>query len=266
MTRTMYDALSTQAAAIPADAELVAGYIDAGPVPAAPPWGPAEWALFPHAIHVGIATQPGTNAGDVLDVEAGDATPDQAPGWVSMRRAAGASPSVYCSASAWPTVRAAFAAAGVAEPPYWIASYSQPPDTSIPAGAVAHQWGGPASGAYDVSTVADHWPGIDPPPAPPAPEPQEGSNVVQVSIHGIAFLVWTSGGSIHYRAVNAGQLEHAAVVPGSENKVDPTNPAVLAIPVGDLAVVYVPGAGGTTLTVTWADAGAIGWLATAVQS
>lgn len=157
--RVMYDALPGAFAGIPADAQLVAGYIDGGP--GYPVMTDALWALFPNAVHVRIATQPGTNDGHVLDVEAGDATPDQAPGWVAMRRAAGVDPSVYCSQSVWQACRDAFAAQGVPEPHWWIASYQQPPDTSIPAGAVAHQWGGNQDGGYDVSSVLDYWPGVD---------------------------------------------------------------------------------------------------------
>ena len=156
----MFDALPGAFHGIPADAQLVAGYIDSGG-PQYPVMTDAEWALYPNAVHVRIATQAGTNDGHVLDVESGDATPEQAPGWVKMRRAAGADPSVYCSSSAWQTVRDQFAAQGIPEPHWWIASYSQPPDTTIPAGAVAHQWGGNMDGGYDVSSVADFWPGVD---------------------------------------------------------------------------------------------------------
>jgi hypothetical protein len=164
--RTMYDALSTQAHTIPADAQLVAGYIDAGPVPAAPPWTAETWALFPHAVHVTIATQPGTNDGLVLDVEAGDATPEQAPAWVAMRRAAGVHPTVYCSESDWPEVRDAFTSRGIAEPEWWIAGApGSVGQGNLYAGSVAHQYGdnaaGTAAATWDISAVADHWPGVD---------------------------------------------------------------------------------------------------------
>jgi hypothetical protein len=154
--RTMFD--SVNAAAIPADAKMVAGYVDGRYA-----WSSADWARFPNAVHVPIAVFPSTNAGVVLDCEAGDATPTQCPGWVRMRRAAGVDPTVYCSYSAWPTVRAAFAAAGEPAPHYWIAGYPDPTDAVgnpvIPAGAVAHQW--IDRGPYDESIVADAWPGVD---------------------------------------------------------------------------------------------------------
>jgi hypothetical protein len=82
-----------------------------------------------------------------------------------MRRAAGADPTIYCNASTWPAVRAAFAAANVAEPHYWIAKYDG--DPTIPAGAVAKQYRGDVAPGYDVSSVVDYWPGVDPAPTNP---------------------------------------------------------------------------------------------------
>lgn len=151
MTRTMYDAVT--AANVPADATLVAGYGDGYYQDVE-----AFRARFPHATVVEIAVSSHHNLGQVLDVETGDATPAEAPGWVSMRRAAGVDPSVYCNSSTWPQVRAAFTRAGVAEPHWWIAQYDGNP-TIFP-GAVAKQYADP--GPYDLSAVADYWPGVDP--------------------------------------------------------------------------------------------------------
>lgn len=152
--RTLYD--STTPSAIPTSAEMVAGYVD-GPFV----WSTADWARFPTSVKVRIATRAATNDGHVLDVEPGDATAAQAVTWVIMRRKAGIDPSVYCSSSAWPGVRAAFTAAKVAAPHYWIAHYDS--STAIPAGAVAKQYNDPPNtgGHYDLSAVADNWPGVD---------------------------------------------------------------------------------------------------------
>lgn len=162
MTRTMHD--STSPLAIPLTAAMVAGYVD-GRWPWMAPgnmgWVQARW---PRAVPVRIAVFATTNDGHCLDVESGDASPAQAPGWVRMRRAAGADPSVYCNTSLWPAVRAAFHAAGTPEPYWWVASYPGGGAT-IPGGAVAHQYADPPSGSggnFDLSVVADHWPGIDP--------------------------------------------------------------------------------------------------------
>ena len=185
--RTMYDAVDP--ADIPAGGDLVAGYLD-GPLSK---WPDAAWGKFAGKIRVGIAVFASTNDGHVLDIENGDATPAEAPGWVLRRRAAGADPSVYCGMSAWGEVRAAFQSGNIPEPHYWIADPTGQPH--IPPGAVACQWG--FKGSYDVSSVMDYWPGVDngqtwgdpvnpspatppavptepaqdPAPAPPAPVP-----------------------------------------------------------------------------------------------
>jgi hypothetical protein len=155
--RTLYD--STTADDIPTTVEVVAGYVDGRYA-----WSAADWARFPGAVKVRIAVRASTNDGHVLDVEPGDATPVEAPGWVAMRRRAGVDPTVYCNLSDLPTVRAAFDAAGVAQPHYWVARYDGVAD--IPAGCIAKQYmNDPGSGGHwDLSAVADYWPGVDPAP------------------------------------------------------------------------------------------------------
>src|ERR1035437_7197016 len=136
-------------------ADLVAGYINGNYQSFN-----AIVALNPGKVAVPISITAGANAGVVLDVETGDATPGQAPGWVQMRRAAGTDPSVYCSESVWGQVAGAFRNAGMSEPHYLIAGYPGSVGYgNLYAGAVAHQDSSP--GAYDHSTVADHWPGVD---------------------------------------------------------------------------------------------------------
>jgi len=155
--RTMYDAVTARN--IPTTAVMVAGYIDKIKLE---PWSAADWARFPSAVKVEIVKKAGTNGGHVLDVEPGDATPAEAPGWVRMRRAAGAIPTVYCNTSTWPSVRAAFRAANTAEPYYWLARYDGKPkwdDGWAAAGVVAKQYQN--NPGFDLSSVADHWPGVD---------------------------------------------------------------------------------------------------------
>lgn len=157
MPRTMYD--STEANDIPTTAAMVAGYLR----PSRYAWSAADWARFPRAVKVRIAIFATVNDGHVLDVEPGDATPAQAPSWVRMRRAVGVDPTVYCNASTWAQVRAEFRRQGVAEPHYWIAKYDGVAE--IPAGAVAKQFANPpvhGAGHFDLSIVADYWPGVDP--------------------------------------------------------------------------------------------------------
>lgn len=188
MTRKMADAVNPNN--IPVGVyPLVAGYIN-GPVSQ---WPPAGWARHAgHSILVRITVFASTNDGHVLDVEPGDATPAQAPGWVKMRRAAGADPTVYCSEAAWPAVRQAFVDAKVAQPHYWVAAYPGEGQV-IPAGAIAHQW--IDRGPLDESIVADYWPGVDQGDemidfTQPLPDPASvaGTNTV-----GEAFTVWLAG-------------------------------------------------------------------------
>lgn len=167
MTRTMYDGIASDAPRIPTGARLVAGYVDGLYA-----WSPLDWALFPGAIKVRIACFSTTNAGTVLDCEPGNCTPAESVDWVLMRRAAGVDPTVYCNLLdpnvGLPAVRAAFKARGVAEPHYWVAHY--PADGSVPPipdGAIGIQY--TDTGSYDLSIVADYWPGIDPKPAPAVP-------------------------------------------------------------------------------------------------
>jgi hypothetical protein len=149
--RTLYDAITPTN--IPLYAQMVAGYVDGRYR-----WRAGDWARFPNAVQVRIAVFSSTTDGHVLDVEPGCSTPASAPGWVSSRRAAGVDPSVYCSLATWPAVRAAFAAARVPEPHYWIAAYPGN-GAQLYAGSVAHQYANP--GPVDISVVADYWPGVD---------------------------------------------------------------------------------------------------------
>src|SRR5207248_310137 len=119
------------------------------------------------AVH--YVVNPAHNFGQVLDIEQGDATPAQGPGWVAMRRRSGFPfPGVYCSVSVWPQVIGEFRAQGVAEPSYDIAAYPGIGPV-LYAGSSAHQYADP--GPVDLSVVAPYWPAVDggAPPAPPPP-------------------------------------------------------------------------------------------------
>lgn len=150
--RFMYDSINV--ARLPATAKMFAGYVN------------GRWptfntlrAAYPRATCISIAVTVDVDA-DVLDVEKGDAYPTQAPAWVVRQRNRGATPTVYCSLNTWPEVKQAFADAGVDEPLYWIAHYDGM--SAIPDGAIAKQYTG--GDGYDLSSVADYWPGIDPEP------------------------------------------------------------------------------------------------------
>ena len=154
MTRTCYDSINVNA--IPADAQLAAGY--AG----------GNWPTYangslrarcPHAILVSIAVNASEDA-MVLDVERGDATPSDAPAWCQRQRARGQVPTVYCNASTWPAVQQMFHDAGQPLPQWWDANYDNNP--TLPAGAVAKQYRSDTNQNLDYSVVADYWPGVDP--------------------------------------------------------------------------------------------------------
>jgi hypothetical protein len=152
--RTCYD--STAANDIPLDAGMVGGYVDGKWK-----WSLADWQRFPNAVHVPIACFPGTNDGVVGDVETGDMLPWELPDWVLMRRKAGVDPTGYVNLSNWNPTRTEFHLRGIPEPHWWLADYDD--IRQLPVGAVAKQYANSAlsGGHYDLSMVADFWPGID---------------------------------------------------------------------------------------------------------
>lgn len=173
MTRVMYDA-ANPACIFPDDVQLIAGYID-GNYPSF-----AQLATrYPNAVHVPIAVWASTNDGIVGDCENGDMTPDSLVDWVLMRRAAGVDPTGYCAESSWDTCKAAFDQRSVAQPHWWVAGYpgTEPYAGATPyPGSIAHQYGGSndVNGVpWDVSVVADFWPGVDTTVPVPKPNPQE---------------------------------------------------------------------------------------------
>jgi hypothetical protein len=155
VTRTMYD--SVDVTSIPRNAQMVAGYVDGH----WPTFGTLA-SGFPKARLVSIAISASEYSANVLDVEKGDADASQAPGWATEVRKAGRVPTVYTDSANWDTVRNAFTAAHVEQPYYWIAHYGVAPVP--PPGAIALQYENTTG--YDVSVVADYWPGVDPEPEP----------------------------------------------------------------------------------------------------
>lgn len=155
MTRIGYD--STNPFDIPTTAQVVFGYCNGIYV-----WSTAGWARFPTTTKIRISISASINDGHVLDVENGDATPSQAPGWAVMRRLAGINPCIYVNRSNWSAVQSAFTVSGIPQPWYWVATLdgSQIPLTGQ---VIACQYANStlAGGHYDLSTVIDLWPGVD---------------------------------------------------------------------------------------------------------
>ena len=150
---TMYDTTNADST-LPTDhPEAVAGYVG------------GNWptyarlvARFPNAKHLSIAVNAGELA-ECLDVEPGDATPAEVPGWVIRERGRlyklGRTPWVYANASTMPAVKQALDRAGINRADYhlWVADYDG--IAQIPAGFDAKQYESVERGSldYDASVV-----------------------------------------------------------------------------------------------------------------
>lgn len=141
---TMYDAVTVTN--IPAGAQAVAGYVN----------GRYQTvheleARFPRAKLLTIAVTADADA-DCLDVENGDATPEQAPQWVHRQLARRVKrPCIYANRSTMPAVWAALTRVGIErdEVRLWVADWTGEPH--IPAPYDACQWHGGVDVAYDQS-------------------------------------------------------------------------------------------------------------------
>lgn len=162
MTRTMGDGVVL--ANIPQTVDIVAVYRNglwrADPAAVAKRFPPK--AIVTVWIDVN-GTAPGSC--QVLDVEKGDAGPNQAPGWIKARRAAvhTSLPTVYCNRSTLPDVEAACSAAGLLagrDYQLWISTLDGTETMngkalkSVP-GVVACQLAGGMTAKWDRSVVYD---------------------------------------------------------------------------------------------------------------
>lgn len=142
---TMYDAVTITN--IPADPPAVAGYINGRYVTAG-----ALSRRFPHAKLLTISITAGDLLADFLDVETGDATPEQAVGWVKAKIKRGDyKPGVYANRSTMPRLWALLETAGIKRNQIrlWVADWTGEPH--IPVGYDACQWHGGMTVAYDTS-------------------------------------------------------------------------------------------------------------------
>jgi hypothetical protein len=131
---TMFDSVTVSE--IPANAQAVAGYVG------------GKWPTFaelrtkfPHAYKLSIAINAGEDA-ECLDIENGDATPAQAPGWFHRQRARGVKkPVFYTSLSEANAVMAALSRAGIARHEYrlWTGHHTDSPHICGPSeGLIGH--------------------------------------------------------------------------------------------------------------------------------
>ena len=153
----MYDAINVNN--LPTGGDLYAGYDDGN-------WPDADAIAkrFPGKLVLRITVNPSHNIGIIGDGPPDNGTWQQWVGWVQKRRAAGADPWINTNQSSWSAGKAAFAAAKVAEPHWWIAHYDNNP--AIPVGALMKQYA--SNNKYDTSSCAAYLPGIDPKPTPSA--------------------------------------------------------------------------------------------------
>jgi hypothetical protein len=163
----MYD--SVDVAQIPANAAMLAGYVDGH-------WPTAQLLpkRFPRARVVTI-TVLGTNKAHVVDIEKGDCTPQS--GVACIKRGTAHSP--YCNLSQLGDVLRQIDAQGLPRStPIWTAHWTkQPHICSAPCFAgfdlpwtphvVATQYDDRALGRnLDASLTVNYWPGVDPTPVP----------------------------------------------------------------------------------------------------
>ncbi|HEX4829504.1 MAG TPA: hypothetical protein VH478_00235 [Trebonia sp.] len=191
MAVVMYDGINSLAAGIARQfpgAPKIAGYVNGIYA-----WSQAQWNLFPNADHVSVTVTASANAADVLDVEVGDATPDQAAGWIAMRKAAGLyRPTIYCSRSVIPAVRAGTGGYVLGQDyDIWVADYTGSAHEVIAPGTpavacAATQYASTAN--YDVSLVYDAaWPHRK------APAPQVADIGISVTLKGQTVDIgWTA--------------------------------------------------------------------------
>jgi hypothetical protein len=133
-------------------------------------WSDSDWALFPNADHVTITVTASADIGDVLDVETGDASPDQTEAWIAMRKASGLwKPTIYCNLSTVPAVRKGTGKYILGQDyDLWVAVYDG--STASPyAGCVAKQY--ESTPDYNLNEVYDvNWPyRTEPSPVPGVP-------------------------------------------------------------------------------------------------
>src|SRR5260370_7623371 len=130
-------------------------------------WSSADWARFPPPIVPLSVVVSADGVGDVLDVEKGDATPADCPGWADrFNRPGRRLPTIYSSRSSISWIRQAM---GSRPFDWWVATLDGTQDI---AGAVAVQYCGAAgsgdpcetTGHYDESIILDpSWVGPEDP-------------------------------------------------------------------------------------------------------
>lgn len=164
MTRKAYDSVTVSA--LPAGGDLYLGYVDGR-------YANVDEikARFPHRHIVRITVTGRTFDADMADVENGDLSPASGAAWAKGKLQRGQFPVLYFPESSRAAVVAALKAAGVdpAKVGKFAAQYDGVARLNA-RGDIGKQYRSPdgtgagkvTDGNYDVSVVADFWPGIDP--------------------------------------------------------------------------------------------------------
>lgn len=170
-----------------------AGYTTGGPGIA---WTDAQWAAHPDAVRICQDAGATDRTADILDVETGAATPDDAPSWYqdalkhwkTGTRPGQRHPAIYCNPSTLPAIGRAFAAAKPKTDPWiWEARWGLGYAGAVAAiqtdigsyHQVAIQY--ETHRQYDSDVWAVPWLNdvskTPAPPAPPDPDPTTGDIV-----------------------------------------------------------------------------------------
>lgn len=201
MPRQGYDAVDwTQ---IPDTAEFALGYVDGQYA-----WPQEAWDHFA-ALNIPVAkicVEVGTDA-DVLDCEPDNpVNPEVNPGdavpWANRQRY----PVIYCAAEHVPLMVTAFQAAHSPLPAFDVCDDTGSPHTWAGDGinVVCTQWN--ITSTLDYDSVADVWPGIGEPPAPPVEKETDMTMSVQANSEGVAILSWTEGSAHDVQIIANGAL------------------------------------------------------------
>jgi hypothetical protein len=158
----MYDTVDP--GAVPATGwDLLAGYVNGSLIR---PSCPGLRARFPNAIIVSIDVENRPGSAQMLDIESGDATPADAPGWFDASQRLGVvRPTLYFAYGSWGDVSRAM---GGRRYDYLVADYGAS-HSPLP-GAVGwqRQNHGPHGENLDVSEIYDDsWNPTGPAPTPP---------------------------------------------------------------------------------------------------
>jgi hypothetical protein len=193
----MFDAVDT--GQIPNGPAAVAGYVDGAYVTA-----PELAARFPNARLLTIAVSAAHDA-DCLDVESGDATPADVPGWYERQRARGVErPAVYASASVMQTSVVPLVRSGAIARPlvrlwsaHWAGEHICSPSTcgAVSMGMDATQWTSRSFGRdLDESlVVADFFGPPKPAPAKKAPAPPLPTVPIEITQDSIVIKAVVNG-------------------------------------------------------------------------